>query len=1436
MKIFLTSLLAWMALFSAGQNSLSANSPRLDTLAPFELSDFVNNVEQMEYHVSFDQMSQTYQSPNRKQGLRSRYLNNAWKIESRNPNQEGAISAAIVFNGIESENALLIDQKEPDVELDENTIRQVYQNYHIEYFNTTEGIKQNLIIEHPITTGDQLRFQFEVKGLDAIVQEQTIEFYNQQGEIQLLYNGLAAFDATGRQLDCHLHAKDKNKWEISVNQQHAVYPITLDPTIQNVSNAWSILTMSDTTSSGFGLAMNNRIEHNYWIIGAPYFDRGQYNEGVVFSADRVWLESNKKDALFGSSITFSSLGRDTIMESVDLIVGARGYSNGQLNEGAVYIYYGSIGWWGVTIYSGLRDILESNVAGAGFGSFVMGAGDLNGDGFEDLGVGAPNYSNGQNSEGAVWVIYGDSSGADTNSMLILESNQSEAKFGSVLASGDFQRDGWSDLVIGAPYFENGQIQEGVAFIYSGSSKGIDSASYSLLESNNPKAKFGFDLANVGDVNGDGFEDLLIGSPDFSYRKNNYWTGNMYWASDGAAILCYGDPNGLSNTRRDTIVQHKFGWKYGFEVEPLGDLNNDGFADFGIGQKATSYPWKQIDQFTIHFGSSQGWDTTAYSVINQANLLNVQKQGEYLLVASTSVPPQQENVVEVYRFNATGKIRNPHTEVFTGRYETNFKCKPIGDLNGDQVEDIVVSSTFSWDQYPQTDAVIHLGTPDGYLEQGNADHYWSEVLHLEYFKAGDINGDGWDDFLGNVGGLPTVGLSNGKGYGHPSLKIVQDGLQFFSNTWAVSPMAGDINGDGYDDVVLASKGLRLYAGDSIGLNTNYTNWIQEASKVYLDLEAVGDLNNDGYDDVLVLTDDTTTNEKQLILYWGDALGFAITKRKLIHEELKNEIVSVTLIGDVNSNGFVDIALGLRDSNKTQSVLILNGDSSGYYSSGKILRPDISSSSFGNSICYADVNRDGNTDVFIGSSDYGSQGEVFIYTSDSTGLGLYPSYKLVPQNGQDEYPWKFLHYGHEIYRVSDSSIIVNDDSVLTGFGYYVGNRGAANIFSFLTTDDHVRTSVASNETTIIGCDSVEYENVMYYTDTTIWLDQDSFEKLISLEYIHLKINHGITTYEELSACQEYRTADGRVFEESSVFETVYTGFNGCDSTVLTSLTILQPTQSLIQEQTCKSYLSPGGKLLIKSGVYSDTLVNAAGCDSIITIELIIGNRSEQYLTLAHCGPLTLANGKTFESSGSYIDSFISVYGCDSIITYDVEIHNLDKTIPAEFQMVKRGSDVQFSVITDPTAEGIQWQTNIGFGFDELYNAGQYDGVHTDTLRIYNVDFNNHRQVFRCIVSKGLCADTSAVTKLSVTDGASVEGVNPVIELKAFPNPTTSLVKIEGIDAKEVESVILVDLLGKAEQLEFTEDFELRINGSPGVYYLEVYLKNNNKTVIQIVKVGN
>jgi hypothetical protein len=147
-----------------------------------------------------------------------------------------------------------------------------------------------------------------------------------------------------------------------------------------------------------------------------------------------------------------------------VIVGAYAYDNGETDEGRAFVYHGS----GSGLAAAWAWTAESDQDSANFGRSVATAGDVNGDGYADVIVGAWHYDDRDTEEGGAYVYHGSSSGLSAVESWMTESNQAYAWFGhSAATAGDVNGDGYADVIVGAYGYDNGESNEGCAYVYYG---------------------------------------------------------------------------------------------------------------------------------------------------------------------------------------------------------------------------------------------------------------------------------------------------------------------------------------------------------------------------------------------------------------------------------------------------------------------------------------------------------------------------------------------------------------------------------------------------------------------------------------------------------------------------------------------------------------------------------------------------------------------------------------------------------------------------------------------------------------------------------------------------------------------------------------------------------------------------------------------------------
>jgi len=249
----------------------------------------------------------------------------------------------------------------------------------------------------------------------------------------------------------------------------------------------------------------------------------------------------------------------------DLVVGA--YTHGE-DAGKAYLYRGSQdGLAGTPSWTSVAD----NQAGAYFGVAVTSA-DVDNDGFSDVLVGANLFDTPNEDAGKVYLFHGSTNGlSSAPDWVSLGDDQQGAAFGrQVNGAGDVNNDGFDDVIVGAYLYNTGSGEAGKSYLYLGSQAGLE-AEPSWTSSGNDQAgaEYGAAAAPAGDVNGDGFDDVVIGAPGFDTDAQD--AGKVY--------LYLGSPAGLfEKPAWASSGENQAGARFGYRVTSAGDVNNDGCAD------------------------------------------------------------------------------------------------------------------------------------------------------------------------------------------------------------------------------------------------------------------------------------------------------------------------------------------------------------------------------------------------------------------------------------------------------------------------------------------------------------------------------------------------------------------------------------------------------------------------------------------------------------------------------------------------------------------------------------------------------------------------------------------------------------------------------------------------------------------------------------------
>jgi len=481
---------------NAWVNSVASNMPNKNVILSENSSSewwsvVGESINKSEYEITWQDKIKCYSSSNKAHNLRFNYDEKGFLVKPlKGKNWEVKMLLKAYGKG------KLLPVPSGEFQAEKNQGRSENGNLSITYENTPSGMRQNFLVKEKPEGNGKLKLVIQVaSSLDFSVHGDGhgISFADSRDQLKYSYEGLKVFDANDNVLKSEMK-KEGDGFTIIVSDADASYPILIDP----------LSTSPDWTS-----------------------------------------ESNQANAWLGRSL--ASAGDVNGDGFSDIIVGVEQFDNGEIDEGRAYVFLGSITGLSATA----SWTLESNQAGARFGASVASAGDVNGDGYSDVIIGAPNYDNGVTDEGRAYVYYGSAAGLSVTASWIAESNQSNTFFAnSVATAGDVNGDGYSDVIIGANFYDNGETDEGKVFVYSGSATGLSVNPYWVVESNQSGARYGTRVASAGDVNGDGFADVIVGSHLYDNGQTDEGEAFVYYGSYDPAPA----PTGLYAIAQDGKVE------------------------------------------------------------------------------------------------------------------------------------------------------------------------------------------------------------------------------------------------------------------------------------------------------------------------------------------------------------------------------------------------------------------------------------------------------------------------------------------------------------------------------------------------------------------------------------------------------------------------------------------------------------------------------------------------------------------------------------------------------------------------------------------------------------------------------------------------------------------------------------------------------------------
>ncbi|MBK7874257.1 MAG: FG-GAP repeat protein [Planctomycetes bacterium] len=444
------------------------------------------------------------------------------------------------------------------------------------------------------------------------------------------------------------------------------------------------------------------------------------------------------------------------------------FDNPELDEGTLYVFYGQPQETPLHVPLAIQTSSLTGTTGSSFATALTTAGDANGDGFSDLLVGSPGFQGAFANEGrvALYRAKSDGTGLENASIWSFSGGQTDARLGtSVTFAGDVNNDGFTDVLVGAPGFATDltQFQEGKAFLFLGTSSGVLSGTPSwTFEGDAINAKFGQALAGAGDVNGDGYADVFVGAPGAT-------VGGLQ--DSGRVYVFLGSPTGLGATPALVLDNPVTGdARFGASLANAGDLNRDGQTDLVVGAPDYSNPESEEGRVYVFLGSAAGVvPTPAFTVesdlvgahlgtaVSGAGDVDADGYADILVGAPDTLGGGR---VTLYRGQLGLAPIAPGAQVFNGTQggaRLGAALCRAGDVNNDGFSDVAFSApNFNLNQ---GEVYVHLGVSSGLATSPTLTFPGSAGANLGagMGPCGDIDGDGFSDVvLGQPGQLSGTG--------------------------------------------------------------------------------------------------------------------------------------------------------------------------------------------------------------------------------------------------------------------------------------------------------------------------------------------------------------------------------------------------------------------------------------------------------------------------------------------------------------------------------------------------------------------------------------------------------------------------------------------------------------------------------------------------------
>ncbi len=451
------------------------------------------------------------------------------------------------------------------------------------------------------------------------------------------------------------------------------------------------------------------------------------------------------------------------------------------------------------------------------GNAVSGAGDVNGDGYADVIIGASQAPGGA-AAGEAYVVFGSATAGSTNVDLgALNGTNGFAIFGasfgdqagsSVSSAGDVNGDGFDDVIVGAA-MANGTAGE--SYVIFGKAAGITNIDLSTLSGSgdgfvisgaDAGDQAGFSVSSAGDINGDGLDDLIIGAPRLV-------SGDPTTDDFGESYVIFGKTGGSTDIDLSTISGSSDGFKItgvadddqaGWSVSTAGDMNGDGIDDLIVGANQADSAGSTSGESYIIFGKTGGY--------TDIDLSSLSLSDGFKILGADAGDRSGASVAAAGDVNGDG-----YADVIVGA----LAADGVGNLEPSVGESYVI---FGKETVTGDIDLSSLATTDGFTIRGADER---DISGRSVSGAGDVNGDGFDDIIigawfgdGEVVLEQSAGESYvifGKAGGFGPINVDEltptEGFTIYGadqddKSGSSVSAAGDVNGDGFDDLIVGAQ--------------------------------------------------------------------------------------------------------------------------------------------------------------------------------------------------------------------------------------------------------------------------------------------------------------------------------------------------------------------------------------------------------------------------------------------------------------------------------------------------------------------------------------------------------------------------------------------------------------------------------------------------------